>query len=254
MKIVTLNTWGGRAGKNGLLAFFEKYKEEVDIFCLQEIWSAAYNHLDGHKAGGKEIDHSEIMVNGFQEISALLSEFTPHFRPHHGDHYGLLILVKKGIQVEIEGEIFVHKYKGYVPDGDVGNHARNVQFVTMRFNGAPLTVANFHGLWNGQGKGDSEDRLNQSNKIKEFIKTREGNVVLCGDFNLRPDTQSIQIIESTGLKNLIKENGITNTRTSHYTKSEKFADYVFISPSLTVKDFKVLPDEVSDHAPLMLEI
>jgi hypothetical protein len=77
MKIISLNTWGGRAGKEGLLAFFSEHKKDTDIFCLQEIWSAPYSHLEGYKAGGKEIDHSEIMVHGLQEITELLSDFVP---------------------------------------------------------------------------------------------------------------------------------------------------------------------------------
>lgn len=254
MKIISLNTWGGRAGKEGLLSFFKEHKDDTDIFCLQEIWSAPYSHLEGYKAGGKEIDHSEIMVHGLQEISELLSDFVPYFRPHYGDHYGLLMLVKKDVEVKVEGEIFVHKHKGYVPEGDFGNHARNIQFITTESNGSPLTIINFHGLWNGQGKGDSEDRLNQSNKIREFIETLQGNVVMCGDFNLLPNTQSIKTLEDIGLKNLIKETGVTSTRTSHYTKPEKFADYTFVSKDIEVKEFKVLPDEVSDHSPMMLKI
>ena len=253
MKIISLNTWGGRAGKEKLLFFFNKHKDDIDIFCLQEIWSAPYSHLDGYKAGGKKIDHSEIMVHGFQEITKVLSDFVPYFRPHHGDHYGLLMLVRKNIEVKVEGEIFVHKHKGYVPEGDVGNHARNIQFITTGFNSSPLTVINFHGLWNGQGKGDSEDRLNQSKNIKEFIETLQGKVVMCGDFNLLPDTQSIKIIEEVGLRNLIKENNITSTRTSYYKKFERFADYIFVSQDIKVGDFKILPDEVSDHAALYLE-
>ncbi len=254
MRIMSLNTWGGRAGKDKLLSFFKNHKDDVDVFCLQEIWSAPYSNLEGQKAGGKEIDHSEIMVNGYQEITKLLSEFVPYFRPHYGDNYGLLMLVKKNLKVMIEGEIFVHRYKGYAPEGDIGNHARNIQFITTEFNGSPLTVINFHGLWNGQGKGDSEDRLNQSNKIKDFIETLQGEVVICGDFNLLPNTQSIKILEDIGLKNLIREAGITSTRTSYYTKPEKFADYTFVSKGIEVEEFVVLPDEVSDHSPMMLKI
>ncbi len=58
-----------------------------------------------------------------------------------------------------------------------------------------------------------------------------------------------------GLENLITKYGVTSTRTSLYTRSdEKFADYIFVSKGVDVKDFKVMPDEVSDHAALYLEI
>ena len=56
------------------------------------------------------------------------------------------------------------------------------------------------------------------------------------------------------MRNLIKEYGITSTRTSFYEKENKFADHAFVSSDIEVVDFKVLPDEVSDHAALYLEI
>ena len=87
MKIISLNTWGGRAGKEALLQFFGTHSGDTDIFCLEEIWSARYAHLEGAGAGGKKISHSEIMVYGLQEISALLSDYVAYFRPHHLDHY-----------------------------------------------------------------------------------------------------------------------------------------------------------------------
>lgn len=253
MKVITLNTWGGRAGKEKLLNFFEKYAVETDVFCLQEIWSAPYEHLEGHAAGGRPLENLEIMTYGLQEISATLSDFTPLFRPHHGDNYGLLILVKNSLTILEEEEVFVHREKGYKPEGDVGNHARNVQYVSLETSHGPVLVLNFHGLWNGKGKGDSEDRITQSEKIISFLERQTEPVVFCGDFNLNPETKSLQMIENTGLRNLIKEHGITSTRTSLYTKEEKFADYVLIGPGIQVTNFEVLPDEVSDHAPLRIE-
>lgn len=254
MKIVSLNTWGGRAGKEGLLNFFDVHQNDVDIFCLQEIWAAPYEHLEGEDAGALAIRHENIMVYGKRDISELLKNHTHYFRPHHLDSYGLMMLVRDGVPVVEEGDVFVHKERGYVPVGDVGLHARNIQYVKTTLDGRSLSVVNFHGLWNGKGKGDSEDRIEQAKNILEFIKTLEGDVVLCGDFNLLPDTKSIQMFEEFGLRNLIKEFGVTSTRTSHYKKDEKFADYVFVSKGVRVEDFRVLPDEVSDHAPLLLEI
>ena len=36
-------------------------------------------------------------------------------------------------------------------------------------------------------------------------------------------------------------------------RTELFADYILVSPDIVVKHFQVLPDEVSDHAPLLVE-
>jgi endonuclease/exonuclease/phosphatase family metal-dependent hydrolase len=165
-----------------------------------------------------------------------------------------MMMVKKDIEILEEGEIFVYKHKGYIPEGDLGNHARNIQYVKVSNSGNELSVINFHGLWNGKGKGDTEDRILQTKNILDFIENLSHEIVLCGDFNLRPDTESIKLFEDAGMHNLIKEYGITSTRTSHYTKDEKFADYAFVSQGIKVKDFKILPDEVSDHAALYIEI
>jgi endonuclease/exonuclease/phosphatase (EEP) superfamily protein YafD len=115
------------------------------------------------------------------------------------------------------------------------------------------TVAHLHGLWNGQGKGDSPDRLLQSDNIVHFLQSLDGPHIFCGDLNLLPDTESLKKLEAAGMRNLIKEFGITSTRSSLYTKPLRFADYMFVSGGIKVKDFKVLPDEVSDHLALYLE-
>ena len=131
---------------------------------------------------------------------------------------------------------------------------RNLLHTEIEQKNKRLSIINFHGLWNGEGKGDSSDRLKQSDNIVRFVKDCSSPVVLCGDFNLSPDTESIKRIENAGLRNLIKEYGVTSTRTSHYTKPEKHANYVFVSSDIEVKDFRVLPEEVSDHRALMVEV
>ncbi|MDD5318676.1 MAG: endonuclease/exonuclease/phosphatase family protein [Candidatus Pacebacteria bacterium] len=253
MKLITLNTWGGRAGKEGLLSFFAKHKGNVDIFCLQEIWADSYQDLGTKLAGGVALDYDKIMVHGVQEISELLTGHSKFFRPHYLDNYGLMTMVNKKLEINEEGEVFVYKHKGYDPEGDAGGHARNIQYITFMMNGRPVTIINFHGLWNGKGKTDTEDRLQQSKNILEFTKKIKGDYILCGDFNLLPDTESLKLFETHGLKNLIKENKITSTRTSFYTKPERHADYIFVTKGIEVKNFAVLPDEVSDHSALLLD-
>lgn len=252
MKLICLNTWGGEAGKEKVLAFFDAHKD-ADIFCLQEMWTASHKDFEGRLVARKLLDYSKIMVHGVQDISALLPDFTPLFRPLLADNYGLLMLVRNKYPVVNEGEVFVYKEKGYVSGEDVANHARTIQYVTMTSKTGLLTVINFHGLWNGGGKGDCAERLEQSDKILDFVRKLENPYIICGDFNLLPDTKSLKKFEKHGLRNLIKEYGVTSTRTSFYQKPEKHADYIFTSDGIEVKDFKVLPDEVSDHSPLCLE-
>jgi hypothetical protein len=141
------------------LIFFETNKDSIDIFCLQEVWSAPYDHLEGFSAGGKNIEHNNILVYGMQEISKVLSGYTSIFHPHHLENYGLMLSLKDIFRIKNSGDVFVHKHKGYIPEGDVGNHARNIQYITFENGAKSVTVINFHGLWNGKGKTDSEDRI-----------------------------------------------------------------------------------------------
>ena len=245
MKIITLNTWGGRITKD-LLDFLETHRESSDIFCFQEIYHKA-THV--HVAQGS-IDPDLTL---FDDIEKILPEHQSYFRPHYLETYGLASFVKRKLPVIEEDEFFVHHYKGFEPGEVVGNHARNVQRISIKQENENLHIFNFHGLWNGGGKGDSEPRLRQSRKLIEYIRSYEGKKVLCGDFNLSPDTESLKMIEDIPLRNLVKEYNITSTRTSFYDKENRFADYILVNEKVDVTDFRVLPDEVSDHSPLALE-
>lgn len=247
MKIISLNTWGGIAGSENLIEFFKKY-QDTDVFCLQEVFNGGQDEPDEQAE-----DIESKVYNLFSLIKEALPEHEAFFRPHVKDYYGLAMFVKKDLNIIQEGELFVHQNKEYKPDGNMGFHARNIQFVTLETSQGTKTIVNFHGLWNGAGKTDTEHRLNQSKKIIDFLKTIDNDFIICGDFNLEPTTTSLKMFEDLGLKNLIKDYNITSTRTKFYTKPIKFADYAFVSPEVNILDFKVLPDEVSDHAPLYIE-
>lgn len=239
MKLITLNTWGGHVHKE-LLEFF-KEGQEIDIFCLQEIYNGA-------KTEKMDPEFMQDAFDLYSDIEKTLLNHKGYFRPHIEDWYGLAIFVKKGIEITREGDVSIYDidYTG------AGNHSRNLHYVEVGYNGKAVTIANVHGLWNGKGKTDSPERILQSYKIKEFMDSVVGEKILCGDFNLRPDTESVKILEQ-GMRNLIKEYSVESTRTSLYVKPEKYADYILTSPSIKVIDFKVLGAEVSDHAALYLE-
>lgn len=244
MKVISLNIWNGRAGDVST-EFFKKYSD-VDVFLLQEVT---------HKADTRTLWHSNEKANLFDEISNLLPDHQGFFAPAQDDQWGLATFVKKNLNIKETGDIFVHNQKDSMKENDAASLGKNLQYLIISEKNEDLNILNFHGLWNGQGKGDSEDRINQSKRIVDFVKGLKGEIVLMGDFNLRPDTESLQIVEmELNLENLISKYNISSTRTSFYEKEEKFADYTFVSQNIKVKDFKILPDEVSDHAAMFLEI
>lgn len=240
MKLISLNIWGGHI-LAPLLSFIETYRE-VDIFCFQEVY---HNAL--HKISTEDRTHHLTI---FSDIQRLLPEHQGFFRPAVEGIYGLAMFVKKSVEVVQEGEVLVHENPNYVGSGP--SHSRNLHWLECRVDQKTYAILNVHGLWNGQGKGDSPDRILQSQRIKRFMDSFTLPKILCGDFNLKPGTESFQILEE-GLNNLITQYGITSTRTSYYPKEEKFADYMLCSEDIRVNTFKVLPEEVSDHAALWLD-
>lgn len=251
MKLISLNIWGGRI--HAPLISFLKNNQEIDIFCFQEVYRS--------QADREKVD--EIYVNIFGDIALALPEYNAYFaasednRAEHVDtdfplEYGQAIFVKKNISVVSHGHDFVHKQRG-ASRSELGfSAARLMQKIRLEQNGKYYNIFNLHGLHNGLGKTDSEERIAQAESVRKQLDEAQGHKILCGDFNLLPDTKSMNIMDS-GLRNLIKENDITSTRSSYYKKDQRFADYMIIDLNLIVKKFAVLNEEVSDHFPLYLE-
>lgn len=253
MKLITLNIWGGKV-YDPLLNFFKQHAEDTDIFCLQEVL---------HTPADKEVP-SEARVKIFGEIQSILENHTGFHAPIFNGwtsleervidevELGLAMYVKKSITIDSLGDFFVYRKFGDF-DGSPLSIPRNVQYVRFTKGASEYTVCNFHGHWNpGSNKVDTPERIDQSKNILEFLSKEKSKVIFSGDFNLAPHTDSLKMLEGN-MRNLVKEYGVTSTRSNLYTKEIKFADYIFVSPDVEVKNFSVLEDVVSDHLPLYLE-
>ena len=93
----------------------------------------------------------------------------------------------------------------------------------------------------------------------EFLNGVGGPKILCGDFNLFPDTKSIAVLKQV-MKSLTDEFGIETTRSRLHFENFKgeaipdtISDYMFVSPEVRVDSFSVPDIEISDHLPLVLD-
>lgn len=240
MKLITLNVWGGHL-RNPLLRFIHNNRH-VDFFCLQELYFNAHRTISTKER--------ELSLNIFSDLKKLLPDHQAIFKPAVEHVYGVGMFIRNDIDILGEGEINIHQRQHYPGIGL--NHDRNLQWIECNHNNKIFSVLNVHGLWNGKGKKDTPERIIQSQRIRQFMDTINTPKILCGDFNLRPDTESMRLLEH-GMRNLITSNQIKSTRTRFYTKQEQFADYVLTSPEVKVNQFSVMKDEVSDHAPLLLD-
>ena len=248
MKVISLNTWGARLSKE--FKDFLSTHQDVDIFCFQEVLK-----------GGQGLTKRSELKSCYEDICKILTDHIGYFSEYgEGGYYcessknmdfeyGVACFVKKNLN-----QSFVNGVTLFDPEQKWSDY--DGQFAA----GASLTVRvsdflliNVHGLWQGSMKKDSEARFEQSRRIIDLANKFQGKTIICGDFNLEPETESIKMIENLPMKNLIKEFNVLSTRTSYYSKDIKFADYVFVDNGVELIDFRVLPDEVSDHAPLYVD-
>lgn len=254
MRLITLNAWGGKLF-DPFVEFIKRESVGTDVFCFQDV-------LFGSKPEFSPIQKGRI--NLFLEMEKVLPDFhsfvyrDPEESYFHGEMLpldvgcGQAMFVRKSLQIIENGGFRSHTDSPYHKGGDMVSG--RCQWVTLYSEDTGhVTVLNLHGLWQRDSKKtDTKERLEQSERIREFFASVDHKKMLCGDFNIILDSEAMRKFEE-GMRNLVKEYGVQSTRNSHYPKEEKFADYILVSPEVEVKDFKVLPDEISDHLPLMME-
>ncbi|WP_306910254.1 endonuclease/exonuclease/phosphatase family protein [Rhizobium mesoamericanum] len=266
MRIVSLNAWGGK-----LHAPLIPYLAEIDadVLCLQEITRSVTVSSDWlvYRDGSHILPQR---ANLFAEIKAVLPTHDAFFAPtargelFEGEtsvmsEFGLATFVHQSCPIIGQAMDFVH---GDFSDKGYGPHprARNAQCLRLFDYRAdrPITVAQLHGLRDLAGKQDTPARRGQADALVALIRRiwRESEpLVVCGDFNVLPDSVMFEALAELGLTDLVTSRGYEDTRTSHYTKEGRYADYVLVTANVDVAAFDVVEQpEISDHRALVLEI
>lgn len=266
MQIMCLNGWGGRLAE-ALLPYVAA--ADPDVLCLQEVvhTPASSKSVLTYRDVGIELPQR---ANFFAEVSAALPDHVAIFCPAaQGDlwdgdtrlpsQWGLATFVRKSLAVVGQAQGFVHGVFG--ADG-YGEHPRSRSAHAVRVYdfeaGCAVTIAHMHGLRDLAGKHDTAERLTQAERFLALVNSvaeSEDRIVACGDFNVKPDTATFEVLSASGLTDLVTTRGFTSTRTASYKKPGKFADYMLVNEAVEVRSFDVVTSpEVSDHCPLVLEL
>lgn len=152
--------------------------------------------------------------------------------------------------------IFVQNHFSYVTDWSKWPEEdyRAVQVNDLDIDGKKLRVLNYHGIWSKDKRGTAQTKA-ACEVIKKLALEANGPVIITGDFNLFPDTDSMQVFGAEFVS-LVDQFKIASTRpATNELSSEKrnVVDYIFVTKDITVKNFEVLESDVSDHLPLVLE-
>jgi len=257
MKLVSFNILGGTIYEP-LMNYLGKLSVDTDIFCFQEVFRSSFKQNPEGFSG---------RANLFSELCELLPDFVGYFEKTSQNHDtakivdypvdgGQAIFVKKSLNVTAQDAVEIYKGMGRQINPSSENLPTALQRVELSINGKVLQIYNYHGIAYPGEKLDTPQRVENSQKIIKAIKEDKGAKILCGDFNLMPETESIMLLERSS-KNLIKEFNIRNTRNEvswkQYNNIQHFADFTFVSPDITGVNFEVPYNEVSDHLPMILE-
>jgi endonuclease/exonuclease/phosphatase family metal-dependent hydrolase len=249
IKIISLNLWHGGRLFDQVTQFLED--QQADIMLFQEV----YNGTD------------QNLARRFQTVSLLKK-----LLPNHAHIFSPAILDLRKKEGSIEnGQLLLSKFPIIssgsiffdIPFGeydhdaiqDFTNFPALMQVVRVKIDNRIFKLMNVHGPVNYDGTADTDRRLKMKAAILEQIKNEEP-IILSGDFNVRPQTQTIRDIEQK-LKNVFKDELITsfNLKRKDLKNEPGFADAVvdmmFVSPKIKILKKSCPQVDVSDHLPLI---
>lgn len=239
MKLLQLNVWGGKLQyqiPDFLIA------EKPDIICMQEV-----NDLTG-SSGALFVTLDEMQQQAELPYKAMAPMYSHHYM-NRDLAYGNAVLSRPNV---LSNDIFF-TYGSFTRDYDVvtSDDIRNFQHVVLDIDGKPCNIINHHGFFVRRRKEGNPETDRQIAIIGDYIEQLDGPIILTGDLNLVPTSQSLEPLNRS-LRNLPVEYGLTSTY-SRLSIHKVVCDYIFVSKGVTVNDFHVADDLVSDHKALVLD-
>ena len=223
MRVMTYNIRGGWGidGQRSTERIAEVIREQApDILCLQEV-------------------HQRLPQSRFVDQPARLQKalglpviFQANLRLGLGS-YGLAVVTRYSVNT-------------------VQNHLlpsvreqRGVLEVHLTTEMGLLTVFCTHWGLNGP------ERERQAARLAELVNTASGSVLVCGDFNERPDALGMRsLLSATGLQDA---DSSQNRLTYPADTPEARIDYILYSPELSMNAVFPVETSASDHLPLVAE-
>lgn len=238
MKIIFLNIWNSRL-KDPVIKFIKEHVDDTDVFCFQEAYDETINLMNSTLL--KEFK----LIKYFKHLDQNNTETSDET---YEDEFPQATYIKSTCET-ISDDLILKE----TPATGLGLHTQ------INYKGSNISICNVHGISKPGNKLDTPDRLIQSQQIIEYYKNYDHPVIIGGDFNLEMPTQSVELFEMSGYRNLITEFKIKTTRNriiwEKYPNSiQYFSDYVFVNNKVNVKSLTVPNIEISDHLPMILEI
>jgi endonuclease/exonuclease/phosphatase family metal-dependent hydrolase len=246
IKFICLNLWFGGKLFEPIIEFLQR--EKPDILAVQEVYDSKDKKIEDRFRSVEEI--KKRLGFKYDFFSPACVAVFPDKKIPAGN------AIFSHFPISKSNTIFIHSSFGEVENYeapiaiDFSFTPRNMQHAEIKINNNKLNVFNTQGVW-GKDSADNEDRLKMSEAIVQNIKDKE-NVILCGDFNITPETQTIGNIEKY-LKNIFKGEIKTSFNVKQKTNpifSSLVVDMIFASHNLKIVNYYCPKVDVSDHLPL----
>lgn len=209
----------------------------------------------------QEIAETKIEIGFFPSLTEFMGKVRFHhkyFSPVYGFNFmsenldfGNAII--SNLALHDTNTVFTNlEYKtGFTIENDDYN-VRNFQHVVAEDeNGQEFHLINHHGYHVPEHKRGNEFTLKACRQILEYTKGLEGPIVITGDFNLEPGSESLTVFDDH-FRNLSTEFGLTTTR-NNLTHKTEVCDYIFVNEHVKVNDFYASEIVASDHQGLVLD-
>lgn len=263
MILISLNVAVFEKNNPQLMEFFLKYK--CDFLCLQEVTRRVdYDAIEEYLSKDPIDESTKDLEYAFFAPLWIKKGFSMNnfhgkekFEFSYGGNIEFGNYVKSKYRMVKGQNIFVQNHFTYITDWSnwPGEDHRAVQVVDILITeNKKLRLLNYHGIWT-QHKQGNELTLKACKTIERLALEVDYPVIISGDFNLFPDTPSINVFENKFI-NLPNRYNIKTTRPSTNELSGKrrnVVDYIFVSKNLRVNNFEVIQSDVSDHLPLLLD-
>ena len=241
MKLIQLNTWSCKLPTEITKLLQD---EKPDIACFQEIVTAV--------DGGKILDTIDNVLKDYPfeyNFNTPLVEF--NFMQRQASRGNL---IASNLTVFDTNEIWTHggffKNFDYINSGGY-NVARNIAHAEISTQEGNVHVLTLHGYHVKEHKNGNEETMHACRELVAYANELDGPVIITGDFNLSPDSESIQLVNKS-FRNLSIEGGLLTTR-NHLTTKKEVCDYIFVNDKVRVDNFFMSEVVASDHNALVLE-
>lgn len=247
IKVLQLNVWNGGKLWDNLEQFLREQMPDIAFF--QEVFGGSAPNLPRR-------------YRTLEEFKKIFPGYFHHFAPSFGDidevgtfDRGNAIFSKFPI-THSDITFFDVPYKVFEEQKQRSFEftPRALEHCVVEADGITLNLFNHHGIWGEDGL-DNARRLEMGRVIARQIQGKE-NVILAGDFNLGPDTETVKIIE----KEVASVFGTSLVSTFNMRHKDKpgFAvaavDMMFVAPNIEILSKKCLNVDVSDHLPLLVTL